>query len=203
MQINPLLIDSWIHHECSLLVIVVVWEGKKFPGPPRRLVTSLCTRQVVSFLLLHTSNTTWLMESIMGRSVFTATFLLSCLIGFVAPREEEGHGGGSCGTHADVRIQANYRPGVITLDGRADDWAQVDAFDFSLLPALHPDAGDSYRHGKMTVKVFPLLIPPTTVSFSVSSKDWFFIVIWSLLAGFTWRPGGFLPAASRWSLFIL
>lgn len=107
----------------------------------------------------------------MGRSVFTVTFLLSCLIGFVAPHEEEDHGGGSCGNNADVRIQANYRPGDITLDGRADDWAQVDGFDFSLLPALHPDAGDSYKHGKMTVKVFPLFIPPTTGSFSVSSND--------------------------------
>ncbi|PQP99144.1 uncharacterized protein Pyn_06086 [Prunus yedoensis var. nudiflora] len=47
---------------------------------------------------------------------------------------------------------AEFGPGLITLDGHADDWKDMDGFEFSLLPALDPDAENEYRGGKMTVK---------------------------------------------------
>ena len=53
----------------------------------------------------------------------------------------------------DVQILAEYKPGVVTVDGHADDWAEVDGSEFSLLPALDPDADKAYGGGKMTVKV--------------------------------------------------
>lgn len=67
----------------------------------------------------------------MGRSLFLKLVLLYCLIGFVVAHED--HGAGTCESNEGVRIQANYKPGVVTLDGHADDWAQLDGFDFSLL----------------------------------------------------------------------
>lgn len=48
---------------------------------------------------------------------------------------------------------AEFRPGIVTLDGHAEDWKDVDGFEFSLLPALDPDAEHEYNAGKMTVKV--------------------------------------------------
>lgn len=55
-------------------------------------------------------------------------------------------------------MQADFRPGVITLDGHADDWKDIDGFEFSLRPALDPDEDHEYKDGKMTVKVMLLLI---------------------------------------------
>ncbi|KAL5700854.1 hypothetical protein ACHQM5_026257 [Ranunculus cassubicifolius] len=49
-------------------------------------------------------------------------------------------------------LKSNYRPGIITLDGHSDDWKEVDAVEFSLLPALDPHEDDAYKPGKMTVK---------------------------------------------------
>ena len=52
-------------------------------------------------------------------------------------------------------MQADFRPGVITLDGHGDDWKDIDGFEFSLLPALDPDEDHEFKDGKMTVKVRP------------------------------------------------
>lgn len=58
----------------------------------------------------------------------------------------------SCESDDETRVVAEFRPGVITLDGHADDWNDVEGFDFSLLPALDPDADRVYKGGKMSVK---------------------------------------------------
>ncbi|KAG8648484.1 uncharacterized protein LOC110620880 isoform X2 [Manihot esculenta] len=51
-----------------------------------------------------------------------------------------------------VLHEAEFRPGIVTLDGHADDWNDIDGFEFSLLPALDPDDDKEYKGGKMTVK---------------------------------------------------
>ncbi|KAM1443239.1 hypothetical protein ACFX2I_039539 [Malus domestica] len=58
----------------------------------------------------------------------------------------------SCESESEIRVQAEFGPGLITLDGHADDWKDIDGFEFSLLPALDPDAENEYKGGKMTVK---------------------------------------------------
>lgn len=64
----------------------------------------------------------------------------------------------SCELESEIRVQAEFGPGLITLDGHADDWKDIDGFEFSLLPALDPDAENEYKGGKMTVKVLVLLL---------------------------------------------
>ncbi|XP_022728069.1 uncharacterized protein LOC111283734 [Durio zibethinus] len=68
----------------------------------------------------------------------------------VSSHEESGVW--SCESKSEIRVQADFRPGVITLDGHADDWKDIDGFEFSLLPALDPDQDHEYKDGKMTVK---------------------------------------------------
>lgn len=58
----------------------------------------------------------------------------------------------SCESDEETRIAAEFRPGLITLDGHAGDWEDVEGFEFSLLPALDPDADQQYKGGKMTIK---------------------------------------------------
>ncbi|KAL3638320.1 hypothetical protein CASFOL_017691 [Castilleja foliolosa] len=41
---------------------------------------------------------------------------------------------------------------VDTVDGKVDDWNDVDGSDFPLLPALDPDADKEYNAGKLTLK---------------------------------------------------
>ncbi|XP_057966725.1 uncharacterized protein LOC131156788 [Malania oleifera] len=79
-------------------------------------------------------------------------FLLLVLVAFGAVNSHEESGEWSCDSESEDRIQAEFRPGVITLDGRADDWADIDGFEFSLLPALDPHPEHEYKGGKMTVK---------------------------------------------------
>lgn len=71
-------------------------------------------------------------------------------IGLVSSHEESGEW--SCELDPETRVQADFKPGVVTLDGHADDWKDVDGFEFSLLPALDPDQENEYKGGKMTVK---------------------------------------------------
>ena len=59
----------------------------------------------------------------------------------------------SCEPDLETRIHAEYKPGLVTLDGHADDWSDVDGLELSLLPALDPDEDHQYKGGKMTVKV--------------------------------------------------
>ncbi|KAJ6400944.1 hypothetical protein OIU84_016379 [Salix udensis] len=74
----------------------------------------------------------------------------SSWIGWVNSHQESGEW--SCEADEEIRIEAGFRPGLITLDGHADDWKDIDAFDSSLLPALDPDDDKEYTGGKMTVK---------------------------------------------------
>ncbi|XP_068663476.1 uncharacterized protein [Aristolochia californica] len=87
----------------------------------------------------------------MLRFLLRSAVLFSVLIGFCISHEDHGEGQ-NCDSNSNARIQANFRPGVVTLDGHPDDWSEVDGFEFSLLPALDPDEENEYKGGKMTVK---------------------------------------------------
>lgn len=67
-----------------------------------------------------------------------------------ASHEESGEW--HCDPDDEAQISAQFRPGIVTLDGRADEWPDVDGFEFPLRPALDPDEDNQYRAGKMTVK---------------------------------------------------
>ncbi|KAF7804938.1 heme-binding protein [Senna tora] len=86
----------------------------------------------------------------MLRILFVLFFLASASIGEVYSHEESGEW--NCGSNSEIRVQVQFKPGVITLDGHADDWKDVDGSEFPLLLALDPDAENEYKGGKMTVK---------------------------------------------------
>ncbi|KAI4365718.1 hypothetical protein MLD38_021682 [Melastoma candidum] len=76
--------------------------------------------------------------------------LLFVLVLRVSSHQESGEW--ECEAGSQVRVDAQFRPGIVTLDGHADDWKDVDGSEFSLLPALDPDEDKEYKAGKMTVK---------------------------------------------------
>ncbi|XP_040938846.1 uncharacterized protein [Gossypium hirsutum] len=83
--------------------------------------------------------------------------LLAFLVfGFGLTRRVNSHeesGEWSCVSNSkEMHIQADFKPGIITLDGCADDWEDIDGSEFSLRPALDPDENHEYKDGKMTVK---------------------------------------------------
>ncbi|XP_073313904.1 uncharacterized protein [Primulina huaijiensis] len=80
----------------------------------------------------------------------TAALFSSIQIDRVSSHEESGEW--HCDSDTGIRIQAEFRPGIITVDGHADDWKEIDGSDFPLLPALDPDADKEYNDGKMTLK---------------------------------------------------
>ncbi|KAI0529131.1 hypothetical protein KFK09_001678 [Dendrobium nobile] len=90
----------------------------------------------------------------MLRLLLLSAIVLFVTIPLAAPHE--GHddvaAAGSCEVSPDVRIVADYRPGIISVDGHADDWAGVEGSEFSLLPALDPDADKEYTGGKISIK---------------------------------------------------
>ncbi|OMO82105.1 hypothetical protein COLO4_23212 [Corchorus olitorius] len=87
----------------------------------------------------------------MRRALLLAFLVLgSGLTTLVSSHQESGEW--SCESNSEIRVQADFRPGVITLDGHADDWKDIDGFEFSLRPALDPDEDHEYTDGKMTVK---------------------------------------------------
>lgn len=63
-----------------------------------------------------------------------------------------------CDSDPGIRIRSQFRPGVITVDGKVDDWSGVSGSDFALLPALDPDADKEYNAGRLTLKVSQLTI---------------------------------------------
>ncbi|GAB4841788.1 hypothetical protein Ancab_022512 [Ancistrocladus abbreviatus] len=81
---------------------------------------------------------------------FLVFFLASTLIGLVSTHKESGEW--RCHSDSGIQLVAEFRPGIITLDGHADDWEDINGFEFSLLPALDPHEDDAYKGGKMTVK---------------------------------------------------
>ena len=68
-------------------------------------------------------------------------------------RAHEESGEWSCDSNLEIRVESEFNPGLITLDGHADDWKDVDGFEFALLPALDPHVENEYKAGKLTVKV--------------------------------------------------
>ncbi|RZB85137.1 hypothetical protein D0Y65_025670 [Glycine soja] len=68
----------------------------------------------------------------------------------VESHEESGHW--SCESESEIRVEAEFKYGVITLDGHTDDWKDIDGSYFPLLPALDPDAENEFKGGKITVK---------------------------------------------------
>ncbi|KAK9161747.1 hypothetical protein Syun_008088 [Stephania yunnanensis] len=85
-----------------------------------------------------------------GHLLILLLISISGSIGLVKSHEENGLW--SCNSHSETRIEANFRPGIVTLDGRPDDWTDVDGLDFALLPALDPHEDDAYKGGKATFK---------------------------------------------------
>jgi len=80
--------------------------------------------------------------------------LLLFLLGLGARVDShEESGPWSCDSESEIRVEAGFKPGVITLDGHADDWKDIDGSYFPLLPALDPDAENELKGGKMSVKV--------------------------------------------------
>ncbi|KAL6525897.1 hypothetical protein OROMI_030292 [Orobanche minor] len=67
-------------------------------------------------------------------------------------RSHEEVGEWHCDPDSEIRVEARFIPGIITVDGKVDDWNDVDGSDFPLLPALDPDADKEYNAGKLTLK---------------------------------------------------
>ncbi|KAK9281067.1 hypothetical protein L1049_003960 [Liquidambar formosana] len=86
----------------------------------------------------------------MLRALLVLAVLGSARIGLVNSHKESGEW--SCDSDSDIRVEAEFRPGVVTLDGHANEWKDIDGFEFSLLPALDPHAEHEYKSGKMSVK---------------------------------------------------
>ncbi|KAA8536733.1 hypothetical protein F0562_029211 [Nyssa sinensis] len=76
--------------------------------------------------------------------------LASTPIGQVNSHQESGEW--RCESDSEIQVLAEYKAGIVTLDGHADDWKDVEGSEFSLLPALDPDEDHEYKGGKMTVK---------------------------------------------------
>ena len=77
----------------------------------------------------------------------------------------------SCESDSGIQVLADFRPGLITLDGRNDDWKDIDGSEFPLRPALDPDADHEYPAGQMTVKVM-CLIPVGYISWDSRWNFW-------------------------------
>nr|XP_010921464.1 uncharacterized protein LOC105045011 [Elaeis guineensis]XP_010921465.1 uncharacterized protein LOC105045011 [Elaeis guineensis] len=85
-------------------------------------------------------------------ALFCAILLFSAIQLADAHEDHGEEAGGSCEMSPNVRVLAEYRPGIVTVDGHADDWADVDGSEFPLLPALDPDEDKAYAGGQITVK---------------------------------------------------
>ncbi|KAF5200028.1 heme binding protein [Thalictrum thalictroides] len=83
---------------------------------------------------------------------FMLLFTLITSTSFRLVNSHQETGEWSCESDILSPIQANFRPGIITVDGHVQDWKDVDGFDFTLLPALDPHQDHAYKAGKMVVK---------------------------------------------------
>lgn len=90
----------------------------------------------------------------MLRHLLPLLLLLLCSnsIGRVSSHQESGEW--SCEADSEIQVEAEFRPGLVTVDGHADDWKDIDGFEFPLRPALDPDEDKEYKGGKVTVKVY-------------------------------------------------
>jgi hypothetical protein len=90
----------------------------------------------------------------MRRSVASSFVSIALLLSVIlSVRSHEHHGDSSCEMDPNVRVLAEYRGGIVTVDGQLDDWDSVDGSEFELRPALDPDEDKKYQGGKITVKV--------------------------------------------------
>lgn len=80
-------------------------------------------------------------------------FFCFLIFGSTQLKAHEESGPWGCDPDPEKRVGAEFKPGIITLDGHADDWESVDGFEFSLLPALDPDQENEFKGGKMNIKV--------------------------------------------------
>ncbi|PIA61053.1 hypothetical protein AQUCO_00300519v1 [Aquilegia coerulea] len=78
------------------------------------------------------------------------TLITTTSFRFVYSHQESGEW--NCESNILSPIQANFRPGIITLDGHVQDWKHVDGYEFTLLPALDPHQDHAYKPGNMIVK---------------------------------------------------
>ncbi|AES61634.1 putative cytochrome c-552/DMSO reductase-like, heme-binding domain-containing protein [Medicago truncatula] len=83
---------------------------------------------------------------------YILVLLLLLLVSSYDVYSHEESGPWSCETGSEIHVESEFQPGVITLDGHADDWKDIDGSHFSLLLALDPDAENEFNGGKMTVK---------------------------------------------------
>ncbi|CAK9868417.1 unnamed protein product [Sphagnum jensenii] len=115
---------------------------------------------------------------------FSKSLLLFHLVDFSETYEGHGdHGstGPVCMRNIGVELQASYLPGIITVDGDADDWSVVDGHSFTLLQAITDDAAHPYPEGdhSMQIKVahdgkdvfFLIQVPGAYVYKSDSEKN--------------------------------
>eukprot|EP00250_Pteridium_aquilinum_P034121 c7097_g1_i1 orf=498-1595(-) len=58
-----------------------------------------------------------------------------------------------CHRQSDLRLQASFQPGLITLDGRSSDWTSVAGQSFVPLQALAPDPAHPFATGSLNIKV--------------------------------------------------
>ncbi|XP_011079537.1 uncharacterized protein LOC105163032 [Sesamum indicum] len=79
-----------------------------------------------------------------------ALLIATAVFGRVNSHTESGDW--HCDKGSGIRVRAQFIPGIITVDGKVDDWKDVEGSNFPLLPALDPDADKEYSEGKMTLK---------------------------------------------------
>lgn len=91
--------------------------------------------------------------------------IAAVLLGPARVSSHQESGEWHCDSDPGIQIRSEFRPGVITVDGRVDDWGGVPGSDFALLPALDPDADKEYNAGKLTLKVCVLISVDVGTSF--------------------------------------
>ena len=73
-----------------------------------------------------------------------------------AHEDHDGGSGSGCSLSGDAHLVAEFRPGVVTVDGIGKEWDDFDGFEFSLFPALDFDLDKAFPGGKASVKVMKL-----------------------------------------------
>ncbi|KAH9290375.1 hypothetical protein KI387_034492, partial [Taxus chinensis] len=91
-------------------------------------------------------------------AIWTKCFITVIIICHLNKRVESHseNEGFHCDSDDDAKIEAEYLPGIVTLDGKADEWDDdnITGYTFPLLPALNPDDhAKKYKGGQITLKV--------------------------------------------------
>ncbi|WOL10269.1 hypothetical protein Cni_G19023 [Canna indica] len=119
--------------------------------PPRPLLLKIA--QGADSAASSSSSSRFFAAAMLRPLLLISAILISSAIRLGSAHEHHGdESEGSCDSNPEVRVVAEFRPGVITVDGHADDWTGFDGSDFALLPALDFDEDKAYSGGRMTVK---------------------------------------------------